>query len=83
MSDYPKDRPETIEDVNKGHICGKVTEVTQHNSVWLRDALDIALAENESLREKRYIALNNYGLPKDSDSTQQKPSEQECNDTTD
>jgi hypothetical protein len=26
-------------------MVGKVTDVTQHNSIWLRDALDIVLAE--------------------------------------
>jgi hypothetical protein len=45
MSNYPANRPATLDDVRRGHMVGKVTDVTQHNSIWLRDALDIVLAE--------------------------------------
>jgi hypothetical protein len=38
-------RPETLLDVRRGHIIGKVYPLTQEAMTWLRDALDIALEE--------------------------------------
>ncbi len=46
---YPKVRPTTMEDVRKYHIVGKVTDVNRENSIWMRDALDIALARIKEL----------------------------------
>ena len=45
MSHYPTRLPLDLTDVLRGHIQGKVTDVSAHNQRWLRDALDIVLLE--------------------------------------
>jgi len=43
MTNYPVDRPTSAGDVMTHHIAGKVTEINAHNSLWLRDALDLMI----------------------------------------